>query len=537
MSLIWFLLHESWKNVVLATIAGSISGSCNAFSIALINQTLNSENIAHNSSIWLYSVVVLTALIASFFSQFLLIRLSQTAVHKLRLRLSSQVLACPLRHLEELGAAKLLATLSDDIQAISLAVFNLPFLCTNIALTLGCLIYLGSLSIQVFAIVFLLLMGSILIIQILLNKGSHLIKLARDEQDRLYKNFQAIIDGNKELKLNNLRRQLFFDGELTTNADRSRDFRVRGLSVFVFATSFGEFFFFFILGFFLFVIPVIFSTKTTVIASYILTLTYLIRPLQGILQALPTWSQVNIALRKIDAFGLSLQECAENLDESRDNSVILADRLEFKNIIHTYHQENKENNFTIGEINLNICAGELIFIVGGNGSGKSTLAKIIAGLYVPDTGRILWDGNEVNDNNRSQYRQLFSTVFADFYLFEQILGVSEDNLDDRAREYLIQLQIEHKVKIESGILSTLNLSQGQRKRLALLTAYLENRSIYLFDEWASDQDPYFREIFYKQILKEFKQRGKTVLVISHDDRYFHLADRLIKLDYGKIAED
>ncbi len=535
MNLIWFLLRESWKNVVLAAIAGLISGSCNAFLIALVNQSLNSENLAVSSSVWQYSGLALLALIASFLSQFLLIRLSQTAVYKLRLSLSSKVLACPLRHLEELGSAKLLATLSDDIQAISLAVFNLPFLCTNLALTLGCLIYLGSLSLQVFAIVLILLTTSISIVQILLTKGSRLIQLARDEQDRLYKNFQAIINGNKELKLNNSRRQVFFDDELTTNATRSKDFRVRGLSIFVFATSFGEFFFFFILGFFLFVVPSLTQAKATVIASYILTITYLIRPLQSILQTLPTWSQVNIALRKIEALGLSLQEGSENIDYNNNNTSLLTDKIEFQNITHTYYQENQESNFKIGGIDLTIQAGELVFIVGGNGSGKSTLAKVIAGLYIPETGKILWDGCEINDDNRSQYRQLFSTVFADFYLFEKLFGISSENLDERAQEYLIQLQIEHKVKVKEGLLSTIDLSQGQRKRLALLTAYLEDRSIYLFDEWASDQDPYFREIFYKQILGELKQRGKTVLVISHDDRYFHLADRLIKLDYGKIA--
>ena len=176
----------------------------------------------------------------------------------------------------------------------------------------------------------------------------------------------------------------------------------------------------------------------------------------------------------------------------------------------------------------------LVFIVGGNGSGKSTLAKLIAGLYVPDAGEILLDGILVDDRNRELYRQLFSTVFADFYLFDRLLGLGLQDLDAQAKTYLEQLQLTHKVTIENGKLSTTALSQGQRKRLALLTAYLEDRPIYLFDEWAADQDPFFREIFYQQLLPELKQRGKAVLVISHDDRYFHLADRLLKLDYGQI---
>lgn len=185
-------------------------------------------------------------------------------------------------------------------------------------------------------------------------------------------------------------------------------------------------------------------------------------------------------------------------------------------------------------MNLTFHPDELVFIVGGNGSGKSTLAKLIIGLYVPETGEIKLDGQLINKENREWYRQHFSVIFSDFYLFDRLLGIGISNLDLQAKEYLEQLHLDRKVKVENGSLSTTALSQGQRKRLALLTAYLEARPIYLFDEWASDQDPFFRDIFYKQILVNLKQQGKIVIVISHDDRYFHLADRIIKLDYGKV---
>jgi putative pyoverdin transport system ATP-binding/permease protein len=212
-------------------------------------------------------------------------------------------------------------------------------------------------------------------------------------------------------------------------------------------------------------------------------------------------------------------------------------QIDLQQATHSYQLAGEENPFTLGPIDLSLHPGELVFIVGGNGSGKSTLAKLITGLYVPDRGEIRWDGQIVDDRHREQYRQLFSTVFADFYLFDRFVGLRLVDGDAQAKMYLEKLQLTHKVAIEQGKLSTTALSQGQRKRLALLTAYLEDRPIYLFDEWAADQDPFFREIFYQQLLPELKQRGKAVLVISHDDRYFHLADRLLKLDYGKIVVD
>jgi putative ATP-binding cassette transporter len=206
-------------------------------------------------------------------------------------------------------------------------------------------------------------------------------------------------------------------------------------------------------------------------------------------------------------------------------------------VLHSYHREQEDSHFVLGPVNLVFTPGELVFLVGGNGSGKSTLAKIIAGLYLPEGGEIKLDGNLITDTNRDDFRQIFSAVFADFYLFENLLGLNRSDLDTRASEYLKLLHLHHKVKIKNGTLSTTAVSSGQRKRLALLTAYLEDRPFYLFDEWASDQDPYFKEIFYTQLLPELKARGKCVLVISHDDKYFDIADRIIKLDYGKIASD
>ncbi|HYQ84679.1 MAG TPA: hypothetical protein VEP28_11855, partial [Rubrobacter sp.] len=129
------------------------------------------------------------------------------------------------------------------------------------------------------------------------------------------------------------------------------------------------------------------------------------------------------------------------------------------------------------------------------------------------------------------------TVYSDFCLFESLLGLERPDLDQQAHRYLAKLHLDRKVTVKDGVLSTVALSQGQRKRLALLTAYLEDRPIYLFDEWAADQDPAFKEIFYHQFLPELRARGKLVFVISHDDRYFGVGDRLIRLEEGRLSTE
>jgi putative pyoverdin transport system ATP-binding/permease protein len=251
---------------------------------------------------------------------------------------------------------------------------------------------------------------------------------------------------------------------------------------------------------------------------------------------LPVISQASIALQKVDALGLSLASQIESEEQKNTERLSFKKFLSFSEIIHNYSDEKGDQHFALGPVNITFYPGELIFIVGGNGSGKSTLAKLITGLYAPDVGSICIDGQNITSYNREDYRQLFSAVFSDFYLFESLLGINYVELDKQIQTILSRLQLTHKVQVEDGLFSTLDLSQGQRKRIALLTAYLEDRPVYLFDEWAADQDPFFRDIFYGELLPELKNRGKTIIVISHDDRYFHTADKLIKLEYGKIVE-
>jgi putative ATP-binding cassette transporter len=206
-------------------------------------------------------------------------------------------------------------------------------------------------------------------------------------------------------------------------------------------------------------------------------------------------------------------------------------------VTHRYFREKENDVFTLGPVNLSFRPGELVYLIGGNGSGKTTLAKMLVGLYTPESGRILLNGEEVGEAQRDAYRQHFSVVFSDFFLFDTLLGIRLDNVDRAAHALLEDLQLAHKVKIENGVFSTLELSQGQRKRLALLVSYLEDRPFYLFDEWAADQDPLFKDVFYRRLLPALKAKGKTVVVITHDDRYFHLADRYIKLDFGQVIEE
>ncbi len=205
--------------------------------------------------------------------------------------------------------------------------------------------------------------------------------------------------------------------------------------------------------------------------------------------------------------------------------------LSFRHITHEYRDRDGEVQFRLGPIDLDVAKGEIIFIVGGNGSGKSTLSKVITGLYPPSGGRVMVDGREVAP---ARLRGLFGTVFSDYYLFSRLYGL--DAVDERlAAELLERFGLSRVTVLRDGRFSTRDLSTGQRKRLALVIAVLENRPVLLYDEWASDQDPEFRDFFYNHIIPDQRARGRTIIAVTHDDRYFHCADRVIELDAGVIV--
>nr|WP_290227669.1 cyclic peptide export ABC transporter [Trichocoleus desertorum] len=539
MNLVYLLLKTSWVSVIFAMLTGLLGGASSTGLIALINRTLTSQNPANAALIWNFTALGLVLLLSTIASQILLARLAQGSIFELRLLLSRQILASPLRQLEALGASRLLATLTDDIQSVANALFSFPVLCIDLAILVSCLAYLAWLSLSVFGLMMLVLVLVIASLQLIINRARKALSLARKEQDSLLHHFQAIIAGIKELKLHYQRGQSFLTEDLYTTASAARDHNIAGMTTFAIAGGYGLLATFLIIGLLLFALPRFVSTSPEVLSGYALVALYLMLPFQGILGVIPVLSRATVALDAIQALGLALAEHATEATAIAPPAPNTTWRqLNLLGVTHAYRGEREEDGFTLGPLTLSFQPGEVVFLVGGNGSGKSTLAKLITGLYSPEAGELQFDGQAIADANREWYRQHFSVVFADFYLFERLLGLGDrDDLDPQAKEYLIQLHLDHKVRVQDGTLSTTTLSQGQRKRLALLTAYLEDRPIYLFDEWASDQDPIFKEIFYTQLLPELKQRGKAVLVISHDDHYFHLADRIVKLDYGKLEYD
>ncbi len=522
-----------------AVVVGMVAGAGSVGLLALVNISLrrSAGTLSHVGLAFAGLCVVVT--LSRVGSIALLALLGQGMVKDLRLELSRQILAAPLPTLEGLGAHRLLATLTDDINALTQALIFVPAVFINGTIVVGCLGYMAWLDSRLFLMLVGVVALGIASYRLPAALGIRRFKQARDEQDALFGHFRALTDGVKELKLHR-RRRWAFTGYLGATVERVRHLRVVAAMIYGAAAAWGHLLFFVVIGVLLLARPGFVGASHDTLVGYTLVLLYMMTPLQTLLDNLPTLGRAEVAVDKVRALGFSLASGGDVRSEpppAAEPEPTWA-RLELRGVTHTYRREGQDRDFRLGPIDLALAPGEIVFLVGGNGSGKTTLAKILVGLYAPEAGAIAVDGRAVGEGGElDDYRQLFSAVFSDFFLFDDLLGIETTDVDDRARRYLEGLQIAHKVEVRNGRLSTTDLSQGQRKRLALLTAYLEDRPIYLFDEWAADQDPAFKEIFYREILGELRRRGKTVVAISHDDRYYPLADRLIKLEDGQLEYD
>ena len=541
--LLAFYLKFSRPLVVFSVLVGLLAGSTSVVLIGLINSRISNPDAGASEYLWMFIALAFAQFILTVVPVILATHLAERTGFDLRLRLCRQILRTPLRELEETGNHKILATLTQDIQNITTACIQVPQVCVSIGVLAGCFVYLGSLSGKMLGVLVVLIAVAVVSTKLLEGRARVFMNRAREEWDTLVKNFTALTDGMKELKLHRRRREAFFSSILESNAGRLRENNTMTGTTYAFVSGWGMVLYFVVVGLLIFILPTFDSRiDRDELTGYAIAVLFMRTYVIALMVLLPYFAQGGVSLRKLEELGFALSQLRGDIDnEDSEAEPASFRKLELKSVTHSYYRDQEDSDFILGPIDLTLRAGESIWIAGGNGSGKTTLVKLLTGLYVPASGAIHLDGELVTDENRDHYRQHFSALFTDFYLFEDLLGLSEHGaengdgkLDATARGYLNRLHLDRKVEVKNGKLSTLELSHGQRKRLSLLTAFLEDRPIYVFDEWDSGQDPVFKKVFYLEVLPELKARGKTIVVISHDDRYYQLADRIIRLEFGKI---
>lgn len=527
-----YLIERSRLLMVAATLASVIHGVCGVLMLTQINEALTTPAADYGSLGWRFAGCALAVMGSQIVSSILFERLNQQAHASLRTFVSGRVIAADYRCLECVGSGRVQSALSDHSSEVAEFFVSFPAILLNAITVLGCLVYMAWLSWQVFLVAAVVIgLGSLGYHLANMRATRHLERAAR-EQDRLFEHFRSLVDGSKELRLNVARRRRFRKEVLGQTIEKVRRERTVGMSVFLAAAGWGNFLIYAFIGLVLFVLVADRPDRAQIMTGFALVFLYMESPLQSLLEELPRMNMARVSGARIDEVASQLEQ---EESEAEEDCCACLRSVEMRSVCHQYFHEGRNDMFNLGPIDLKFLPGQVTYLVGGNGCGKTTLAKLLVGLYKPRCGAVLLNGQPIDDESRDLYRQTFSAIFSDFHLFSHMLHDGSPEVDARGNALLKKLQLHHKVQVRDGAFTTRALSQGQRKRLALVLAYLEDRPFLVFDEWAADQDPVFKDVFYRELLPELREQGRAVLVITHDDRYFHLADRLIRMESGQIT--
>ncbi|KID59032.1 cyclic peptide transporter [Pseudoalteromonas luteoviolacea] len=521
---------------------GCISGLANALVLALINNV--SENISdiHKENHILYYLVlfILTISIYGLTQQRLMTKAAkmvEKAIDRLRVELFECVRHTELSTLETIGKERIFNTLSKELQTISQSAQLFVIIGQSISLVFFTSLYIAWHSFVAFLVISILILMGASIHRLRANEIQRNMQLSFESENKLIQRLSDLLDGFKEVKLSVPRAD---DLEHEFVMDSARAKKAKTTTQTLFATDFvlSQITFFAATGAMVFIVPSLSHVYTDVVIKVTTASLFLIGPITSIVGGIPIYTTATEAAQNVLTLEEDLKRAKvdnSNLDTEHFSYVHNFDELKLEGAYYQHGQKGGDRPFFVGPVDLSLKRGQVTFITGGNGSGKTTFIRMLTGLYELQGGQILVDGQPITDNLKEAYRSLFTAVFADFHLFKQLYGIhhtSQEEIDD----WLAFLEMNTKVKVVDGEFSSIDLSSGQRKRLALLSTILENRPIYIFDEWAADQDPIFRRKFYEQVLPKLKARGNTVIAITHDDAYFHLADVHLKMVEGQLME-
>lgn len=536
----YFFVKKNDKPYFMIIILSILSGIGNSMVVFIINSALSriisddSRRAGVESGLYLYYLLgIVLFTVSAYIVRKKLISITSEVVYDKRIQIINKLMQAPYDKFEVIEDGNIHAALNNDTETVSSVVNTVVGGLTGIITLVTCFIYLATINLPGMIISILVIGIACAVFLFASKKADRMFEKNRDIQNTFFKYINDMVKGFKELYINQ-RKGNEFTSDIKKSCEDYRDTRVLAEYEYVGVSILGEIMYIAVIGIVVFIFPLIFpNLQSSELQNYVLVYLYMGGIVNQLIFLVPTITRILVSWRRINKFIKDIS-CIESLEKKAESKVQSSPiDIQVKDVVFQYKNDNGER-FSVGPINYNFKSGEIIFISGGNGSGKSTLAKLITGLYTPDEGEISINGEKADSETLGSY---FSAIFSDYYLFDKLYGIDYKSKTEEIQKYLKLLRIDDKVHVKDGFLSSIRLSTGQRKRLALLVSYLEERPAYLFDEWAADQDPEFRKFFYKVLLPELKARGKTIIAITHDDRYFDDADKHIKMEMGKITEN
>jgi len=538
MKLAYFLNKETKAPLlIIATMAG-VSGIMNGLILMLIN--VAADNVDDKkATLFLFIGLITVFVIYIYALRYALVQALTAigdALEKVKSRISNKVRHTGLRFVEKHKGIGTYSALIQDTSMIAEGIVQSVYSIQSVLMLLIIGLYLAVISpVAFFAVLILIAVSMPLYLKEFTKTTAEMQKSSQKEGEFL-SCFNSILQGFKELKLNQRENDEVF-GQLCAISDEMQDIAAKSNISFIFNMVFSSTILYVVLLVTVFIVPSYAPTHSDVIHSITSSIIFIMGPLVMLATGIPVFAKTDDSINRLYDLEQELDEAniASSYGEIANHYPAFTQfqTLAMQDVLFHYRDLAGQSLFTSGPHTFTLQQGELLFIVGGNGSGKSTFLKLLTGLYQPEEGDIYLDGELIEPMQYLAYRELFSIVFTDFHLFDRVYGLP-DIEESQVNYWLKEMKLEKKTRFHNHQFSNMNLSTGQRKRLAFIVAVLRNHPICIFDELAADQDPQFRQYFYEKILQDLKAQGRTVIVVSHDDDYFCCADRVLKLDEGKI---
>lgn len=525
------------KSLIGYSLLAIVSGLSGFAFITIINKVIsNSITATETMSTQEYLYIFLAAIVTFFISRRWLaggiIRLSQKIYWDIRKDVIKLILKAPYRKLQEYKD-EVYATLTTDVNHITNASLMVITFFSSIILIVACLVYMAFLSIKLLGVSVAVIAVGVLIYLVRSKSSNKQIKEVRELEKTFINIFNSFLDGSKEININPDKGTQIYNEKLLKVADVGETKFVKAFLKYLNSEIISQLLFYSLIAFILVFAGAIFQTPIEVKISFVFVLLYLMGPIVSVMTIVPVMNRALVSLRKMENLKKDLTKI-EKEKQVNPNATLYKNFSELK--IRNYSFSYGENQFSVGPISFDVIRNEVVFVYGGNGEGKTTFINTVLNLYNLDNGEAYIDGKLIPLEDLDTIKALFAPVFSDFHLFEEFYGI--ENVDyDKVDQYLTLFELKGKVHIKDGRFSTTDLSTGQRKRLALISTLLEDRPIIVLDEWAADQDPHFRHKFYTEIIPVLvREEDKTIIAITHDDRYYNVADTLLKMEYGKLEK-
>ncbi|MFT5822319.1 MAG: putative ATP-binding cassette transporter [Crocinitomix sp.] len=553
-----FVKLIDWKKAVYIFLLGLVSGAMSFLFLGFINvmieAVLDGRNTADVNYLIFFCFLMLGLIWTRRALSYIVIKFSQRVFWNLRAEVLRTILKANFYQVDK-RRDKIYASLVQDVGVLtgfSLAIIS--FLGALI-MTVGCFVYMALQSAPLFYMTLIVAAVGIAIywVGVYLNKSR--LEKTRELEDDFMSSFLDIMDGFKEIHMNPKIGLDIYNRKIRQVSEESFTNNTKAYSSFLNIQITGEVLFYTLIAFILLYYPYFLEESAGSIVKFVFILLYLLGGINSLMVIIPEFVRARIASNKINALREDLKdERFENLIEDSHLSIAEFNELDVTDLQFTYAADDDdedndekdkdkkkekekvkdEDQFGVGPASLSIKKGESVFIYGGNGSGKTTMVNAILGILKADSGKITFNGTELTETNYSEYRAMFSVVFSDFHLFDELYGM-EGISDDEINEYIALFELDGKVTYKDRSFSSNQLSTGQRKRLGLINALVRAKPLLVLDEWAADQDPVFRKKFYTEIIPILKNKGYSVIAITHDDAYYYLADKLYKMDHGKLT--